>query len=84
MGASRATPPRSWWTRRSSWLEARSPDTPFFLYVAFAEPHGTIASPEFFTDLYSAFTKGRPDPFANGSAFPTTWPPAAPASTTRT
>jgi len=53
-----------------SWLEARPRETPFFLYVAFAEPHGTIASPEFFTDLYSAFTRGRPDPFANGGAVP--------------
>jgi arylsulfatase A-like enzyme len=53
-----------------SWLEERSRETPFFLYVAFAEPHGTIASPEFFTDLYSAFTKGRPDPFANGGVVP--------------
>lgn len=54
-----------------SWLEARRRQTPFFLYVAFAEPHGTIASPDVFTDLYSAFTKGRPEPFANGGAIPT-------------
>jgi arylsulfatase A-like enzyme len=54
-----------------SWLEARSHEAPFFFYVAFAEPHGTIASPEFFTDLYSAFTRGRPEPFANGGTVPT-------------
>jgi arylsulfatase A-like enzyme len=51
-------------------LESRRAGAPFFLYVAFAEPHGTIASPEFFTDLYSAFTRGRPEPFANGAAIP--------------
>ena len=28
------------------WLERRRPGVPFFLYVAFAEPHGTIASPD--------------------------------------
>jgi len=54
----------------ASWLEARSREAPFFLYLAFAEPHGTIASPEFFTDLYSAFTRGRPEPFANGGTIP--------------
>ena len=53
-----------------TWLESRRPDAPFFLYVALAEPHGTIASPESFTDLYSAFTRGRPDPFANGGPIP--------------
>jgi arylsulfatase A-like enzyme len=53
-----------------SWLEARPRERPFFLYLAFAEPHGTIASPESFTDLYSAFTRGRPEPFANGGAVP--------------
>ena len=36
----------------------------------FAEPHGTIASPEFFTDLYRAFTRGRPEPFVNGGTVP--------------
>jgi arylsulfatase A-like enzyme len=50
------------------WLEARKGETPFFLYVALAEPHGTIASPEFFTSLYSAFTRGAPEPFTNGAA----------------
>jgi len=54
----------------ASWLEARSREAPFFLYLAFAEPHGTIASPEFFTDLYSALTRGRPEPFANGGTIP--------------
>jgi arylsulfatase A-like enzyme len=43
---------------------------PFFLYVAFAEPHGTVASPEFFTDIYRAFTRGQPEPFANGGGVP--------------
>jgi arylsulfatase A-like enzyme len=53
-----------------TWLDGRAKEKPFFLYLAFAEPHGTIASPEFFTDLYSAFTKGSPEPFANGGAVP--------------
>jgi arylsulfatase A-like enzyme len=53
-----------------SWLEARSLGAPFFLYVAFAEPHGTIASPDSFNELYSGFTKGRPEPFPNGGGPP--------------
>jgi len=53
-----------------SWLQTRPPDKPFFLYVAFAEPHGTIASPDFFNELYSGFTRGRPEPFPNGAAPP--------------
>jgi len=53
-----------------SWLEARRGETPFFLYLALAEPHGTIASPEFFNELYSAFTRGTPDPFPNGGGIP--------------
>ena len=51
-----------------SWLEGRAKETPFFLYLAFAEPHGTIASPDFFNELYSTFTKGRPEPIPNGGA----------------
>jgi arylsulfatase A-like enzyme len=51
-------------------LDARDVARPFFLYLAFAEPHGTIASPEFFTDLYRAFTRGQPEPFVNGGAVP--------------
>ncbi len=43
---------------------------PFFMYLPFAEPHGTIASPEWFTDLYSVFTTGRPDPFPNEDRYP--------------
>jgi arylsulfatase A-like enzyme len=48
----------------------RASGRPFFLYLAFAEPHGTIASPEFFTDLYRAFTRGQPEPFVNGGRVP--------------
>jgi arylsulfatase A-like enzyme len=51
-----------------SWLDRQSAGTPFFLYLAFAEPHGTVASPEFFNSLYSAFTRGRPEPIVNGGA----------------
>ena len=49
---------------------ARDAGRPFFLYLAFAEPHGTVASPEFFTDLYRAFTRGQPEPFVNGGGVP--------------
>jgi arylsulfatase A-like enzyme len=52
------------------WLEGRPDTRPFFLYLAFGEPHGTIASPESFTDLYRAFTRGRPEPFVNGGKVP--------------
>jgi len=47
------------------WLETRREDAPFFLYLPFVEPHGTIASPEFFDALYSGFTTGKPDPMPN-------------------
>jgi arylsulfatase A-like enzyme len=47
------------------WLERRNPDAPFFLYVALAEPHGTIASPDRFNAQYAAFTNGVPDPMPN-------------------
>ncbi len=47
------------------WLAERDRATPFFLYLPFAEPHGTIASPDWFNALYSSFTSGRPAPFPN-------------------
>jgi arylsulfatase len=46
-------------------LGRRATDRPFFLYLPFVEPHGTIASPDWFNALYSAFTTGTPDPFPN-------------------
>jgi arylsulfatase A-like enzyme len=49
-----------------AWLDRRSASAPpFFIYLPFPEPHGTIASPDFFNALYSAFTTGRPDPMPN-------------------
>lgn len=38
----------------------------FFMYLAMIEPHSTIANPEELNDMYSAFTRGEPDPFVNG------------------
>ena len=52
------------------WLEHRRPGVPFFLYVAFAEPHGTIASPDEWNARYAAYTDGTPDPMANGAGVP--------------
>ena len=52
------------------WLSARRTDAPFFLYLPFVEPHGTIASPPRFNALYEAFTTGRPDPFPNEDRYP--------------
>lgn len=52
------------------WLGTRAVHRPFFLYLAFAEPHGTVASPQPFTDLYRAFTTGKPEPFRNGGGVP--------------
>lgn len=52
------------------WLAGRRPDAPFFLYLPLAEPHGTIASPDWFNALYSAYTQGRPDPFPNRNRYP--------------
>jgi arylsulfatase A-like enzyme len=47
------------------WLRGQTPGAPFLLYLPLAEPHGTIASPDWFNALYSGFTRGRPDPFPN-------------------
>ncbi len=49
------------------WLEGRRAGSgaPFFIYMPLVEPHGTIASPDWFNDLYSTFTRGAPDPFPN-------------------
>ncbi len=47
------------------YLESRRQDAPFFLYLAFAEPHGTIASPDRFNAKYASLTTGRPDPMPN-------------------
>jgi arylsulfatase A-like enzyme len=38
--------------------------------MPFPEPHGTIASPDFFNALYSSFTTGQPDPMANEDKVP--------------
>jgi arylsulfatase A-like enzyme len=48
-----------------AWLAERRSEAPFFMYLPFVEPHGTIASPEWFNSLYAAFTRGEPDPFPN-------------------
>ena len=57
-----------------TWLDGRgrgaSAASPFFMYLPFAEPHGTIASPPRFNELYAAFTRGRPDPFPNEDRYP--------------
>ena len=52
------------------WLDRRQPGVPFFLYVAFPEPHGTIASPDEFNARYAAYTDGVPDPVPNGVGVP--------------
>jgi arylsulfatase A-like enzyme len=52
------------------WLEGRKPGAPFFLYVSFAEPHGTIASPDTFNAQYAAYTDGVPDPMPNAGRPP--------------
>jgi arylsulfatase A-like enzyme len=48
-----------------AWLDRRRTDSPFFLYLPFVEPHGTIASPDAFNARYSAHTDGVPDPMPN-------------------
>jgi arylsulfatase A-like enzyme len=53
-----------------SWLERRPRKGPFFIYMPFPEPHGTISSPDFFNALYSSLTTGRPDPMANDGRVP--------------
>ncbi len=53
-----------------AWLDRRRPTAPFFLFVSFAEPHSTIASPDRFNALYADHTVGIPDPMATGDAPP--------------
>lgn len=48
------------------WLDEREDEQPFFLYVPFIEPHGTIHSPEHFLEKYKRYTKGEPIPVVNG------------------
>ena len=49
------------------WLDdRRTTQAPFFLYLPFVEPHGTIASPASFLERYKRFTSGEPVPFPNG------------------
>ncbi len=55
------------WRRRTPAAGCRPP---FFLYLAFAEPHGTIASPDRFNAQYAAHTAGRPDPLRPHAAAP--------------
>ncbi|MBO6503425.1 MAG: sulfatase-like hydrolase/transferase [Kordiimonadaceae bacterium] len=47
------------------WMDEREEDAPFFLYVPFIEPHGTIHSPEHFLEKYERYTKGEPIPVVN-------------------
>lgn len=50
-----------------NWLsKRRSAGRPFFLYLPFAEPHGTLASPDRFLEQYARYTSGEPVPFPNG------------------
>jgi arylsulfatase A-like enzyme len=51
-------------------IERRRREAPFFLYLSFAEPHGTIASPDRFNAQYAAHTAGRPDPVPNAARVP--------------
>lgn len=48
------------------WMDNRDTDNPFFLYLPFIEPHGTIHSPERFLEKYKRYTKGEPIPVVNG------------------
>lgn len=53
------------------WLSRRkSTGRPFFLYLPFAEPHGTLASPDQFLEQYARCTSGEPVPFPNGLPHP--------------
>ncbi len=47
------------------WLDERDPERPFFLYLATAEPHSPIASPDRFNRMYGHLTRGSPRPFDN-------------------
>lgn len=48
------------------WMGEREKEGPFFLYLPFIEPHGTIHSPEHFLEKYKRYTKGEPIPVVNG------------------
>ena len=56
--------------RTLRWLEnhrSHSPERPFFVYLATAEPHSMIASPDEYYARYSELTRGVPEPFVNGN-----------------
>ena len=49
------------------WLEQRAAGEPFFLYLAPAEPHTSIANPPEFNAMYSGYTRGPVVPIPNGT-----------------
>ena len=54
-----------------AWLEQRSAARePFFLYLAMAEPHTSIANPPEYNAMYAAFSRGPVVPIPNGGPRP--------------
>jgi len=52
------------------WLQQRDPAQPFFLYLAMAEPHTSIANPPAYNEMYKQFTHGEIVPIPNGGTKP--------------
>jgi len=52
------------------WLQQRDADKPFFLYLAMAEPHTSIANPPAYNAMYKDFTRGEIVPIPNGGNQP--------------
>lgn len=52
------------------WIEQRGAGEPFFLYLAPAEPHTTMANPPDYNAMYAAYTRGPVVPITNGSEQP--------------
>lgn len=52
------------------WLAQRDADKPFFLYLAMAEPHTSIANPPAYNEMYKDFTHGEIVPIPNGGNKP--------------
>ena len=66
-------------------IEGRRRDAPFFLYLSFAEPHGTIASPDRFNAQHAAHAwLAAPDPVPNAGRVPDNLAARGPARTAQT
>jgi arylsulfatase A-like enzyme len=53
-----------------TWLDNRSSDNPFFLYLSMAEPHTSFANPPEYNAMYAEFSRGDVVAIPNGLEVP--------------